>query len=53
MASVNPRCCTGFGDCDCEDCFPPDTEFPLATHGALLGFWRTLWLVAKGVRLYG
>ena len=46
--------CTGFGDCACDACDPPQEEFPLADHGEPLGLFRTLWIVVRyGVRLYG
>lgn len=44
---------TGFGDCTCPDCYPSEPECPLAEHGKPLGFWRTIWLVVRGLRLYG
>lgn len=25
-----PTGCTGFGDCDCDACFPPERVYPLA-----------------------
>lgn len=48
-----PAAHTGFGDCACEDCFPVEPLTPLADHGRPLGLLRTLWVVLRGVRLYG
>lgn len=44
---------TGYGDCACYDCWPPEPELPLADHGEPLGLWRSLLAVLSGVRLYG
>lgn len=43
---------TGFGDCGCDDCNPPEPLTPLADHGKPLGLFRSLWVVLRGVRLY-
>ncbi len=45
---------TGYGDCACYDCWPPEPEYPLADHGKPLSLWWSLWAVLRGgVRLYG
>jgi hypothetical protein len=45
--------CTGFGDCGCLNCWPPEPEYPLADHGQTLGLWRSLWIVLRGARFNG
>lgn len=44
---------TGFGDCACYECWPPEPDYPLADHGKPFGLLRSLWCVLLGVRLYG
>jgi hypothetical protein len=44
---------TGFGDCSCAACAPVEPLTPLADHGKPLGLFGSLWVVLRGVRLYG
>lgn len=35
---------TGFGDCGCFECWPPEPDYPLADHGGDSRDWH-LWFV--------
>jgi hypothetical protein len=49
--SLGESRCTGFGDCACERCYPPEPEYPLAGEWRIVGFWHSLWRVLCGERI--